>query len=260
MLRELIVPVLLYFLLSVILTGILEMTVPLLAEEQNSMWLLALVNGFQIPVFFRLYRRDRRAEAAEPWGKEGQRAAWKRSFGFADLLLAVLGGVFLSRGLNGLIGLTPLPRMFPAYETVSEAFYSGSLVSQALASAVTAPILEEVLMRGLLYARLRRCFSDLRPAVLLAALAFALFHGNVVQGVYAFFLGLYFVWLYEVYRTLLLPVLAHAAANASSILLEQTGWLDGLYEELPVYFLTVAVCLTAGAVCWAGAGKRKFRF
>ena len=50
---------------------------------------------------------------------------------------------------------------------------------------------------------------------------------------------------------LVLPVLAHAAANASSVLLEQTGWLDGLYADLPLYFLTTAICLGAGALCWS---------
>lgn len=249
---ELIFPVFLYFILSMSLTGILEMMIPALTEEQNSMWLLTLVNTIQIPVFFLIYGSGQ--------DKEEDTEAWKKRFGFSDLILAVLGGIFLSRGLNGLIGLTPLPRLFPAYEAVSETFYSGSLISRVFASAVTAPVLEEVLMRGLIYGRLRCWFSDLRPAILVGALVFAVFHGNMVQGVYAFFLGLYFVWLYEVYHTLLLPVAAHAAANISSILLEQTGWLDRFYEELPVYFLTVAICLTAGGFCWSRAKKKKSGF
>ena len=89
---------------------------------------------------------------------------------------------------------------------------------------------------------------------------FALFHGNVVQGAYAFLIGLYFVWLYEAYHSLVLPVLAHAAANASSVLLEQTGWLDGLYADLPLYFLTTALCLGAGAFCWSRARKNPIEY
>ena len=228
------------------------------------MWLLALVNGFQIPVFLWLYRKESwgtERHRKESFGKESQTAAgerpvWKRSFGLSDLLAAALGGLLLARGFNGLIGLTPLPRLFPAYESVTEAMYGGSLLSQTLASVVTAPILEELLTRGLVYGRLRPYFTDPRPAVLLGALIFALFHGNVVQGTYAFFLGLYFVSLYETYHSLLPPMLAHAAANASSILLEQTDWLDPLYADLPAYFLTTAVCLAAGAACWRrAAGK-----
>lgn len=264
MLWKLVSPILLYLLLSISLTGVLGLAVPVLEEPENSMWLLALVNGFQIPVFLWLYRKESwgtERHRKESFGKESQTAAgerpvWKRSFGLSDLLAAALGGLLLARGFNGLIGLTPLPRLFPAYESVTEAMYGGSLLSQTLASVVTAPILEELLTRGLVYGRLRPYFTDPRPAVLLGALIFALFHGNVVQGTYAFFLGLYFVSLYEAYQSLLLPMLAHAAANASSILLEQTDWLDPLYADLPAYFLTTAVCLTAGALCWSrAAGK-----
>ena len=250
---ELLSPVLLYVVLSVILTGMLELLAPPLSEDENAMWLLALVNAFQIPVFLRMYERQRRMEAEEKGRTE---AAWKRRFGAADLLFAVLGGIFLARGFNGLIGLTPLPRLFSGYEPVTAAVYGGSVILQVMASVVTASILEELLMRGLVYERLRPLFSDLRPAVLLGALVFALFHGNVVQGVYAFLIGLYFVWLYEAYRSLLPAVLAHAAANASSILLEQLGWLDGLYADLPAYFLTTALCLAAGAFCWRRARKK----
>ena len=254
MVWELVSPILLYLLLSISLTGVLGLAVPVLEEPENSMWLLTLVNGFQIPVFLWMYRKQGWAEKQH--GRESRKPAWRKSFGPADLLAAALGGLLLARGFNGLIGLTPLPRLFPAYESVTEAMYGGSLLSQTLASVVTAPILEELLTRGLVYGRLRPYFTDPRPAVLLGALIFALFHGNVVQGTYAFFLGLYFVSLYETYHSLLLPILAHAAANASSILLEQTDWLDPLYADLPAYFLTTAVCLTAGAACWRrAAGK-----
>ena len=199
MVWELVSPILLYLLLSISLTGVLGLAVPVLEEPENSMWLLTLVNGFQIPVFLWLYRKESwgtERHRKESFGKESQTAAgerpvWKRSFGLSDLLAAALGGLLLARGFNGLIGLTPLPQLFPAYESVTEAMYGGSLLSQTLASVVTAPLLEEILTRGLIYGRLRPYFTDPRPAVLLGALIFALFHGNVVQGIYAFFLGLY---------------------------------------------------------------------
>ena len=170
-------------------------------------------------------------------------------------ILEVLGGFFLARGFNGLIGLTPLPRLFSGYQSVTESIYRAGLLSQIFASVVTAPVLEELLMRGLIYSRLRSFFSDVRPAVLAGALVFALFHGNVVQGIYAFLIGLYFVWLYEAYHSLVPAVLAHAAANASSILLEELGWLDGFYADLPLYFLTTALFLGAGAFCWSRARR-----
>ena len=88
MLRELVSPILLYVLLTMILTGILEMAVYPLAEPENAMWLLTLVNAFQIPVFLWIYRRQKIREAVRAgeslrektgfWKTGGSRAAWKR--------------------------------------------------------------------------------------------------------------------------------------------------------------------------------------
>ena len=62
-------------------------------------------------------------------------------------MLVVLTSFFFSRGVNGFLGLTPLPRLFPGYEAAAGEIYSCSLVSQVMASVITAPILEELLMR-----------------------------------------------------------------------------------------------------------------
>ncbi len=252
MLWELASPLLFYIVLSMILTGILEMVFPAFLEPENAMWLLTLVNAFQIPVFLLLYRRQRAQTAVsfETAGRD-RRLAREKSLGVRELTFAVSGGVLLARGLNGLIGLTPLPFLFPAYEAVSEAIYQSSLLSQILASVVTAPVLEETLMRGILYERLRGFFTNVPPAAFMGALLFALFHGNVVQGVYAFLIGLYFVWLYEAYDSLIPAILAHAAANASSVLLERTGWMDIRYTNLPEYLVMTLLCLTAGGLCWS---------
>ena len=240
-------PLLFYLLFSMIFTGLLEMAFPVLLERENAMWLLSLVNVSEILALGWLYR----GELLENEALGGRMPAWKRSFGPKEILWAAAGGIFLARGFNGLIGLTPLPRLFPGYAPVAEQIYGGSLLSQAAASVITAPLVEELLMRGLVYRRIRTCLERFRPALFLGALIFGLFHGNLVQGVYAFLMGLFFIWLYESGHSLLLPVIAHGAANASSILLERTGWLGLLYETVPAYMLTTAVCLLAGFFCWS---------
>ena len=49
--------------------------------------------------------------------------------------------------------------------------------------------------------------------VALSALLFAVLHGNLVQGVYAFVLGVYFAWLMERYGSIKVPILGHMSAN-----------------------------------------------
>lgn len=82
-----------------------------------------------------------------------------------------------------------------------------------------APMMEEAVFRLGIYGLLRR---KLRPkaAAFLSALAFGFYHGNMIQGLYAFLLGFVLAWGYEKcpwgkYR---MAVLMHAAANGAALL------------------------------------------
>ena len=143
-------------------------------------------------------------------------------------ILLILGAsVCLSRGLNHLLGLSPLPRWFPAYQEVSASICRETLWIQFATAVILAPVLEELLMRGIVYSRLKDLTGNAKTSLLGSALLFALLHGNVVQGVYAFFLGLLFGYLLEKCHTLWAPILAHSAANGVSLL---QGFLG---ESLP---------------------------
>lgn len=158
----------------------------------------------------------------------------------------ILTSVCLSRGVNLLLNLTALPKLFPGYEGISDGIYSCSLLSQIAASVVSASLLEEVLMRGLVYHRLKGILYNKKKALVGSALLFAVFHGNVLQGVYAFFLGLLFAWIFETYQSLLPAVIAHMAANAASIFFQKTGFSEALSGN------PVMVCLLTAAFLLAG--------
>ena len=51
----------------------------------------------------------------------------------------------------------------------------------------------------------------------MSALFFGLFHGNLVQGIYAGTLGLVLAWVMERYQTLTSVWLVHAAMNLGSV-------------------------------------------
>ena len=171
-------------------------------------------------------------------------------WGWKDLVLAAVGAVCISRGVNYFLALTFLPQVFPGYRAVSEGISQCGLLSRIAAVVVSAPLLEEVLMRGLVYGRLKEALGEPRKAMVISGLIFGMFHGNVVQGIYAFAVGLFFAQVYEAGKTLFLPVLAHMAVNAVSLLEAQTGWMQGL-GRLPVaYNLVTAAFLAAGMLCW----------
>ncbi len=161
-----------------------------------------------------------------------------------EFLLILCASICLSRGLNCLLGLSLLPRWFPAYEKVSAAIQREPFGIRLLTTVFTAPLLEELLMRGIVYGRLKEITKNVKAALLGSALLFGLFHGNLVQGIYAFFLGILFAWLLEQYHTLWAPVFAHAGANAASLLqnlLSERGCLTR--EWIPEALLTAALLL-----------------
>ena len=94
-----------------------------------------------------------------------------------------------------------------------------------VSTCLAAPLAEEMVFRVLTYRRLRRNMNG--PwAVFLSSLLFALYHGNISQGLYAFLVGMVLALLMEAYGSAAAPVLAHMAANTVSVLLTWAGTGD----------------------------------
>lgn len=175
--------------------------------------------------------------------------------------LWVIGSSFcLSRGINHFLGLILLPWRFPGYEEATASIFREPFWIQVAVVVVAAPLLEELLMRGIVYQRMRVWSEDRKKAALGSSLLFALFHGSLVQALYAFFLGIFFAWLLEKFHGLWAPVLAHATANGAAVL---ANWftLSGLSMPggYPVweYFRTGALLLAAYGIMQKMKGGRK---
>ena len=76
---------------------------------------------------------------------------------------------------------------------------------------ILAPIFEELVFRKLLMDRLL-VLGD-KMAILLSALAFGAFHGNLYQFFYAFLVGLVFGYIYARTRDIKYPMILHAVVN-----------------------------------------------
>lgn len=156
-----------------------------------------------------------------------------------SIVWVALGSAALALFCNDVVALTPLPEWSESYEQTSEALYAGSIWMELLGAGIGAAVSEELLMRGLLFQRLRDMMQA-KAAIFWSALIFGIFHGNIVQGVYAFFMGLFFAWLKERFHTILIPILAHMSANLFVVLLSESGGL-GVIASTYVGFLTATV-------------------
>ena len=121
--------------------------------------------------------------------------------------------------LNYVIDVLDLIRWSPIYQEVSQMMYGGNAMLTFFVTVLMAPVLEELLFRGLIYKRLRVQFNPVISAVI-ASLAFGVTHGNLVQFVYAFAAGMLLCFGYEKFKNLWAPIVFHMCANATSVLLE----------------------------------------
>lgn len=141
---------------------------------------------------------------------------------------------------------------FASFEESSSLIYSAPIVVQVLVTSVAAPLVEELLFRGIVYKRLRT-IMNITPAMIISAALFGLVHGNMVQFVYAFLIGLIFAFVYEKFKTIWAPIILHASANMLSVIItflsggestESSDGTIGMYMlfaviELAVTFLLV---------------------
>lgn len=96
---------------------------------------------------------------------------------------------FVSIGINYVIGLI---KQSPVVNPLDSAV-GGNMFLQVFVLAISAPIIEELVFRKLMLDCLRP-YGD-KVAIWVTAVAFALFHGNLSQALYAFVLGLIFAYI-----------------------------------------------------------------
>ena len=91
-------------------------------------------------------------------------------------------------------------------------------ISISFNASILAPIVEEALFRGLLYAALRKYFGVL-PAMALTSLLFAGVHVNIISLVPIGLLSAVLCGVYEKRGSLWDPIIVHALFNTTSLVL-----------------------------------------
>lgn len=128
--------------------------------------------------------------------------------------------------LSNLIPLIPFKEEWIAENAESVgAFSNSALIFMLLAQSLAAPLVEELIFRGIMYTSLRKApiFVQRGSCVIfcavLVSLVFGWFHGNVLQALYCFCFSLILVWLMEKTGSIWYPVVAHVGFNTPWIIL-----------------------------------------
>lgn len=159
--------------------------------------------------------------------------------------VVILLSIFVSVGLNLLLLLINLPQYSERYQEVTVMLYTPPFWQQLLSSGLLIPIVEEFLFRGVLFRVLRRWIS-FPWAMIISAVVFGAYHGNLVQFVYAGLCGVLLAYLYEKYHTILAPILSHAAMNIVAIIMTQMGVFAEILKSGIVAFAGLAFCGVCG--------------
>ena len=202
--------------------------------NEYSLQITAATNVVLMPIFALLLKSDNKKR------RQQQGFAYKFPDKKSIALIGVLG-MSAAVSVNAIVSISGLAYFSPKYQQVSQIIYSGGIVMEIVSAVIAAPILEELLFRGMIYRRLRD-FCSPKPAIIISAAFFGVFHGNLVQFVYAFIIGLMLAYVYEKMKTIWTPIVFHVGANLLSVLIT---------ELIPQSFLNVPVIISAMAVCLA---------
>ncbi len=133
------------------------------------------------------------------------------------------------------------PGFFANYQNLLST-YMGSATFVSLASSIVlAPVVEEIICRGLILGYARKAMP-VWLAIIWQAVLFGVMHLNLVQGIYACIMGLVFGYLCYKGGGIRYTIPLHILCNIFG------GWLLGLYERTLEWNMTIAIIIGIIAV------------
>jgi len=113
--------------------------------------------------------------------------------------------------------VSPIVNLIPMPESIKKVFMalgSQTGIFAFILTVVAAPILEELIFRGIILDGLLRVYSPVK-SILVSSFLFGFVHLNPWQFVTGFIIGIFSGWVYYKTRSLLPSIIIHAAVNLS---------------------------------------------
>lgn len=162
---------------------------------------------------------------------------------FLVVLLVAGGMCFVTNFGLPLAALVIPESIMENYEALMEQAGFGVDTLAIIASVLLAPFGEEFICRGVIFHYAKKAVSDLenrRKAFWIAntvqAVAFGVLHGNIVQGSYAFVMGLALGYLRHRYNSVVPAIMGHMLINAISTF----AW-EPIASHLPESYVVCAI-------------------
>lgn len=150
-------------------------------------------------------------------------------------------------GLEGVSNLIPMPVYM---QKIFEKAFTKNAFSLVMA-IVAAPIIEEMLCRGIILKGLLKNYSP-AIAIVVSAIFFGVLHLNPWQAVPAFFGGLFLGWVFYKTQSVIPGMIIHATINSTaSLFLFLPKYQQGFFKLLGMQYYMV-LCVFAVIVFVGG--------
>ena len=185
-----------------------------IASETQVPFVLALSALIGLPLLFLVvYLRK------QPWSL----LVFQNKLKWSQLAGLFLFGILLNQAASWILYLlqriAPLEGFFQTYaQSMDFLTLTHDPRQMILLMGIVVPVYEEVLFRGLVFSEFAK-MAPLRAAIVAQALIFGIWHATLVQGFYAFTLGLLLGWLYWRFRSVWASIAVHCGFNMASFLL-----------------------------------------
>ena len=222
--------------------------------NSSTLYQLILTSVLSGVITFFLYWKDQQRRKAGFLG-QGEDFVWSPPvIWFSVIILAIAG----SQMLNDLILVFRLNEIFPYYSQMTDDTMTGQPVWLLfLTVGLLAPAAEELIFRGLVFRRMKD-FMNPWAAIILSALLFGIYHGNMIQFLYASLMGILLAVIYHRTGTLWTSILAHLVANLWSLF--GNSWWSSMWAKIPFGFIlgfVIELLLCVIPVYWIFADRRK---
>lgn len=221
----------------------------------NSTLYVTLIGDLTAAMILYLFYRKDQMHRKEGFSGKGKAFVWAPPvIWFSVIILAIATGQFLNDLINGL----HLNDLFTGYSEVSEQAFSGQPVGlMILVVGIIGPICEELMFRGIVFHRLKDWVKP-QAAIVISALLFGIYHGNVVQFFYATCMGVMLAIIYDKTGTLWISIVAHIAANLWSLF--GSSFWSSLWQQIPagmLFGVMIEILLCVIPTYWLFGYKRK---
>lgn len=275
---DILIPFFIYFTVYILaLIGLTSLVIPILQNER-SMWqsillekeatVNAAIGGFAmllgivplVPTFRRevYYREEYDREQQDCNNHKEDKEAHTKGSAKADtsagavrvpvtIILAVTGSI----AVNIFFILSHLTENSEAYAQTAQRQYSVIFPFGLFLYGIVSPLAEEIVFRGIIYNRMKR-HMPVTASMLLSSLLFGLYHGNPVQGLYGFCMGMLIAYTYESFGQFFYAFLFHGAANIAVYTV--TG-SPRLYELIIRVSVGIPFACIAAGLLWGMKGN-----